>query len=101
MKNFENRIIVGEIMAKSLVSCFFDSRCTIPRFVVCVNLTSISFIPVGFPYHKLLFPQISVEILQDSHHPIPTPTIQYSVLTLEPWLKIVLLCCYCRPLPCA
>ena len=26
-KNFENRIIVGEIMAKSLVSCFFDSRC--------------------------------------------------------------------------
>jgi len=24
---FENRIIVSEVMAKSLVSCFFDSRC--------------------------------------------------------------------------
>ena len=23
VKNFENRIIVGEVMAKSLVSCFF------------------------------------------------------------------------------
>jgi len=28
VKNFENRIIVGEVMANSLVSCFFDSRCT-------------------------------------------------------------------------
>jgi len=28
VKNFENRIIVGEVIAKSLVSCFFfDSRC--------------------------------------------------------------------------
>ena len=27
VKNFENRIIVSEVMAKSLVSCFFDSRC--------------------------------------------------------------------------
>ena len=27
MKNFENRIIFSEVMAKSLVSCFFDSRC--------------------------------------------------------------------------
>jgi len=27
-KKFENRIIVSEVMAKSLVSCFFDSRCT-------------------------------------------------------------------------
>jgi len=26
---FENRIIVSEVMAKSLVSCFFDSRCRI------------------------------------------------------------------------
>ena len=26
-KNFENRIIVSEVMAKSLASCFFDSRC--------------------------------------------------------------------------
>ena len=25
-KKFENWIIVGEVMAKSLVSCFFDSR---------------------------------------------------------------------------
>ena len=29
VKKFENRIIVSEVMAKSLVSCFFDSRCTI------------------------------------------------------------------------
>ena len=29
VKKFENRIIIGEVMAKSLVSCFFfDSRCT-------------------------------------------------------------------------
>ena len=28
-KKFENRIIVSEVMAKSLVSCFFDSRCSI------------------------------------------------------------------------
>ena len=27
-KNFENLIIIGEVMAKSLVSCFFDSRCS-------------------------------------------------------------------------
>ena len=27
VKNFENRIIVGEVMAKSLVARFFDSRC--------------------------------------------------------------------------
>jgi len=26
VKIFENRIIVSEVMAKSLVSCFFDSR---------------------------------------------------------------------------
>jgi len=26
---FENRIIVNEVMAKSLVSCFLDSRCII------------------------------------------------------------------------
>jgi len=29
IKNSENRIIVSEVMAKSLVSCFFDSRCRI------------------------------------------------------------------------
>jgi len=29
VKKIENRIIVGEVMAKSLVSCFFDSRCSI------------------------------------------------------------------------
>ena len=27
VKNFENRVIVSEVMAESLVSCFFDSRC--------------------------------------------------------------------------
>ena len=30
--NVENRIIVGEVMVKSWVSCFFDSRCTRPTF---------------------------------------------------------------------
>ena len=29
-KKFENRITVSEVMAKSLVSCFFDSRCSPP-----------------------------------------------------------------------
>ena len=28
LKKFENRSIFGEVMAKSLVSCFFDSRCS-------------------------------------------------------------------------
>jgi len=28
VKNFENRITFSEVMAKSLVSCFFDSRCS-------------------------------------------------------------------------
>ena len=27
VKKLQNRIIVGEVMAKSLVSCFFDSQC--------------------------------------------------------------------------
>ena len=45
VKNFENRIIVGQVMAKSLVSCFFDSRCT--KFTcqsVAVHLETV----VGF-----------------------------------------------------
>ena len=29
VKNFENRIIISEVMAKSLVSCFFDSLCSV------------------------------------------------------------------------
>ena len=28
MKNSENPVIISEVMAKSLVSCFFDSRCS-------------------------------------------------------------------------
>jgi len=28
VKKIENRIIVGEVVAKSLLSCFFDSRCS-------------------------------------------------------------------------
>jgi len=31
VKKFENRITVGDVMAKSLVSCFFDSRCIYGR----------------------------------------------------------------------
>jgi len=27
-KNFENRLTFGEVMAKSLVSCFVDSQCS-------------------------------------------------------------------------
>ena len=34
-RKIENRIIFGEvIMAKSLVSCFFDSRCSVSEYVV-------------------------------------------------------------------
>ena len=29
LKYFENRLIFSEVMAKSLVSCFFDSRCSL------------------------------------------------------------------------
>ena len=28
VKKFENRIIVSQVTARSLVSCFFDSRCS-------------------------------------------------------------------------
>ena len=35
VKNFENRIIIGEVMTKSLVSCFFDSQC------MCVYVNSL------------------------------------------------------------
>jgi len=28
-KNFENRLTFGEVMGKSLVSCFFETQCTI------------------------------------------------------------------------
>jgi len=31
VKKFENRIIFSEVMAKSLVSCFFDSVCISTR----------------------------------------------------------------------
>ena len=37
VKNFENRIIVSEVMAKSLVSCFFYSRC-IYAIITVVNV---------------------------------------------------------------
>ena len=36
LKNFENRIIVSEVMAKSLVSCFLT------RGVVCIVACNIS-----------------------------------------------------------
>jgi len=35
---FENQIIVGEVMAKSLVSYFFDSRCSARH---CCRLTGV------------------------------------------------------------
>ena len=38
MKKIENRIIVGEVMANSLVSCFFDSRCRNLHRPRCVAL---------------------------------------------------------------
>jgi len=31
---FENRVIISEVMAKSLVSCFFDSRCIYHLFIL-------------------------------------------------------------------
>jgi len=41
-KNFENRLIFGEVMGKSLVSCFFDSRCichTIEQEISCISVS--------------------------------------------------------------
>ena len=35
VKKIENRIIVGEVMAESLVSCFFDSRCSFSAALIC------------------------------------------------------------------
>jgi len=36
VKEFENRLIFGEVMGKSLVSCFFDSRCTYSQLLSTV-----------------------------------------------------------------
>ena len=36
-KKFENRLILGEVMGKSLVSCFFDSQCSINDYCNCLN----------------------------------------------------------------
>ena len=41
-KNFENRIIVSEVMAKSLVSCFFDSRCTY-SYMICWAICLVAY----------------------------------------------------------
>jgi len=38
VKNFENRIIFSEVMAKSLVSCFFDSRCISNVWIVARHI---------------------------------------------------------------
>ena len=37
VKKFENGLIFGEVMGKSLLSCFFDSRCicTLNHRVLC------------------------------------------------------------------
>ena len=36
VKNFENRIIVGEVMGKSLVSCFFETECIYTEYMPTV-----------------------------------------------------------------
>jgi len=41
VKKIENWIIVGEVMAKSLVSCFFDSRCIFARLRTFVQQTAM------------------------------------------------------------
>ena len=40
VKKIENRIIVGEVIAKSLVSCFFDSRCIVNMAIKCTVFSS-------------------------------------------------------------
>ena len=37
VKKIENRIIVSEVMARSLVSCFFDSRCIVRARYVAIR----------------------------------------------------------------
>jgi len=47
-KNFENRLIFSEVMAQSLVSCFFDSRCRLAgrwkgvKWISCVQAETAS-----------------------------------------------------------
>ena len=40
VKKFKNRIIISEVMAKSLVSCFFDSRCSFV-FIALLQFTRV------------------------------------------------------------
>jgi len=47
LKNFENRLIFSEVMAKSLVSCFFDSQCT-SKILFCVTFLLTFFITKTF-----------------------------------------------------
>jgi len=39
-KNFENRLIFAEVMGKSLVSCFFDSRCRFSFRTYCQHCSA-------------------------------------------------------------
>ena len=55
MKKFENRIIVGEVMAKSLVSCFFDSRCRNLHRPRCVALKFHVFLSRHAVYVDFIF----------------------------------------------
>jgi len=38
VKKFENRFIFGEVMGRSLMSCFFDSRCIVLFSIISAHL---------------------------------------------------------------
>jgi len=63
-KNFENRLIFGEVMGKSLVSCFFfDSRCIWMLCKICKVNGSVTCLS-----QKYFLPKVIVQTHTDLHN---------------------------------
>ena len=64
MKKFENRLTFGEVMGKSLVSCFFDSRCSVRcGGIFNIHLTASWESYSGKFFNRLRFDRIMVTSL--------------------------------------
>jgi len=62
-KNFENRLIFGEVMGKSLVSRFFDSRCIWMLCKICKVNRSVTCLS-----QKYFLPKVIVQTHTDLHN---------------------------------
>ena len=55
-KNFENWLTFGEVMGKSLVSCFFETQCTITTLYHKISIQSIILTPRNLRLYQKLWP---------------------------------------------